>query len=710
MAGNRLDIVIKAIDKASGTLNKIGVEIGKQKAAVAGMNVVSQQYTQRGTQMTAASAGLTMALAATGRQAAMVDQSMRDVNSIAKVTEQSLSGLTTSVLDIARDPKVVDTPAKLSAGLYDLYSSGLQGAAAMDTLRIASKGAAAGQADTSAAATVLSGVMNAYNTKTGPDAIRIMDALFKTVEVGNVRFPELAASLGTVTSTAASVGVGIEEVGAAIAVMTNKGIAAPEAITALNNVLMQFLSPNKAFQAAMAASGYQTGLQILQARGLAGSIEWLSRVTGENQAEQARLIGEVRGIKGVFSLAANGGELFTEALTELRSAAGATDSALEEQSKGAMFQWKVAMKDLNIAAVTFGKTLLPVMAAVSRTVSAAARGFDKLPTPLKSAAAGTLVAATGGLALAGAYNLAAGAVTGMMAKMTAARATQAVMAADGIRTATVLSATWTWAAQRSSAAWAWMTAQSAIGWRAQWAMAATRVPALKGLFLGLFTTMKTGALGAWGALSKLPAVMAATGKALVAFLLSPAGVVIAALAVLTYELYKLYGVYKEMRSAQKDAQKSAAQAKAMDEEYGVKRDKTGAILSIARTAGAQSRAAPVAATRPPTAATQTPNWSAIMQAAEKGDATPLNALLKAQERAATPAPDAPTEQAAGSPYGAAQAQQAPSLRMVPATSERIVSANDQYGRVFSFTFNVQANSADDVKRIAGQAIDEAFRM
>ena len=737
---NRLDIVISAIDKASGTLNKIGVEIGKQKQAVQGMRTVADQHTQAGIRQSAAAAGLGVALAATGRQAAVYGQSMRDVNSIAQQGETEFHGMERAVLDIARNPKITDMPDTLARGLYDLYSSGLQGATAMDTLAIASKGAAAGQSDTATASAVLAATMNAYNRKTGPDATAIMDVLFRTVDRGVVRFEELAGSLGNVVASASTVGVGIEEVGAAIATMTKRGIQAPEAVTALNQTLMQFLSPGREFAALLEESGYQSGLQIIQARGLAGAMEWLQDATGGEADKLAQVLGEVRAVKGAMSLTGQGAQMFADDLIAMRDASGSTAAALDQQSRGPMFRWNVMMKDLRISAITFGNALLPVMGWISSAVSRAAKWFDKLPAPVKNVAAGTLVAATAGLAMAGAYNLVTGSVITMMASMTVARATQATMAADGIRMVTTLDRlraaqtalgnAWAWMGAKGAAAWAWVRAQHALTWRQQvvaspwlqasaralgnswtwmaargtaamvwmravwagglkgiWASTAAQVPRVRLMFAGLFTSMRTGAIGAWGAISKLPAIMAATGKALVAFLLSPAGIVIAALAALTYELYKLYGVYKEMRAAQKQAQASRAAAKAADAAAGVERDASGAITNIGklktpgRTATAYGGGG-------------IPQGGTLQQQTAAGGVPDLNALMAAAER------DAKAQVEAAGQTARAK------MEMAPVTTERIVSAGAEYGMTLNLT--IQANTVAEIKALAMQVIDEAF--
>ena len=366
MAKVDLSIMISAIDQASSTFAKIGMNATQSFKNIEGSleaaDKAGQKFARTSQLLQQASIGVALAGTAFGLaikksadESANFEQAMRNVNSIAKLSEQQFQALEESVKGIAADGQVTDSVNSLANGLYDIYSSGLTGKDALDTLAIASKGAAAGLTDTATASNVLVAAMNAYGQKSGADAQHFMDVMFKTVERGVVTFDQLAGSMGNVMGTAAQVGVGVEELGAGISTMTKQGIGAEESITSLNGILMQFLSPNEKLRDLMKSYGYESGLAILQTKGLSGSMQWLSDATGGNAATMADLLGDVRAVRGAMALTGAGTQMFTEDLAAMQNAAGSAGAALEEQAKGPVFQAKVMLKQLNLAITEFGE-------------------------------------------------------------------------------------------------------------------------------------------------------------------------------------------------------------------------------------------------------------------------------------------------------------------------------------------------------------------
>jgi len=397
MADVRLNIYIRAYDQAKSVLAGLGDELGPVNKQIDEMNgtwgKAMQAGQQAGMALTGAGTSVAVGLGLAYKAAAQFDQGMRNVNSIAQLSEQEFARLTASVKGIASDRRVVDSPKILADGLYDIYSSGLQGAQALEALEVASKGASAGQTDTATAANVLVAAMNAYGQKGPGDAARIMDTLFKTVDRGVVSFPQLANVLGNVMGTAAQVGVPLHEVGAAIATMTKQGLGAEESVTSLNAILMQFLRPSEAFAASLKAAGYESGLAIINARGLAGAIQFLSDSTGGNQAQLAQMLGEVRAVRGAMALTGKGAEMFAEDQVGVGDAVDATGRALDEQSKGALFRQRVAMKQLGLATINAGGVLKDVVAAAAPVLTSLLGTLTNLAaTPIAKA----MVVAAGG--------------------------------------------------------------------------------------------------------------------------------------------------------------------------------------------------------------------------------------------------------------------------------------------------------------------------
>lgn len=379
MAQVDLKILLSAIDKATPALVSVqdslraGGEAAKKFGQQWGESL--EMAKRAGTGMVVAGTAIVGAFAAAGTEGAKFQQNMRNVNSIVKGGEEGFAAMSKQVKQIAWDPKITDGATELAAGLYDIQSSGIAASESMKTLEIASKGAAAGQSEAATASRVLTATMNAYNQKTGADAARIMDILFKTVDRGVVTFDELAASLSNATGVAGNAGVPLEQVAAAMATITKQGFSAAESSTAIGRAITTLLNPNKELAAALKATGYASGYALLKEQGLAGAMKWLTQATGGSIDKMVELMGEMRAARAAMSLAGSGAQTFAEDLAAMQDATGAMGVALDEQSKGPMFQWKVGLKEAKLLAIEFGgvflaavRPLVPVLHAVTGAI------------------------------------------------------------------------------------------------------------------------------------------------------------------------------------------------------------------------------------------------------------------------------------------------------------------------------------------------------
>jgi TP901 family phage tail tape measure protein len=219
----------------------------------------------------------------------------------------------------------------VSEGAFQALSAGIKATEMMDFMTEATKGAVAGFTDTAKSVDVLTTAMNAWGDQLGEGqtaaqkAKHLNDVLFLANKYGKTTFEELSASLGNVAGTAATARVPVEEVGAAIAAMTAAGISTPEAVTALNQALLSFISPSKEALKLVPGLNKLLSLQAIRAKGLAGALQDVtSKVQGNDEAI-AHIFGNVRAFKAVIALTGQGGENFRKWSGEMRNMAGITD-------------------------------------------------------------------------------------------------------------------------------------------------------------------------------------------------------------------------------------------------------------------------------------------------------------------------------------------------------------------------------------------------
>ena len=198
---------------------------------------------------------------------------------------------------------------ELAEALYFVASSGADTADALDIVNKAARASAAGLGETQVVADATTSAMNAYAQK-NLTAAQATDILVATVREGKGEASEIAQVLGNFVPIAAELGVGFDEVGAAVASMTRLGFDAATATTNLSGVFNALLKPAADSKEALAEIGTSAGelRQMLDRRGLLATLEFLEKGFRGNDAALARVFRDVRGFRGVLSLIGKSGE------------------------------------------------------------------------------------------------------------------------------------------------------------------------------------------------------------------------------------------------------------------------------------------------------------------------------------------------------------------------------------------------------------------
>lgn len=321
-------------------------------------------------------------LALATKAAMAFEKEMRNVNSISKLSETGFQNLSKEVIALSKEmPQTADVLAK---GLYDIASSGFQGAAGMQVLRASALGATAGVTSTAVAAKGITAVLNAYG-QSASQAADVNDILFKTVEKGVLTYEELSSNLGDVVSTSSAAKVAFEQVAAGYATMTRGGISAAEATTSLNRLMLEFIQPTEQMAAALKAYGYESGAALLESEGLAGAVAFLQKITGGSIEKFGALKMETRAMKAALSLTREEGKAFAEdldAIADPAARAGAAQAAFSEQSKSAAVQFEKAKAQLVAAGIELGSNFLPLVVKGTEAVGNLSGWLGKVPPTL----------------------------------------------------------------------------------------------------------------------------------------------------------------------------------------------------------------------------------------------------------------------------------------------------------------------------------------
>ena len=309
------------------------------------------------------------------------EEQMYNINSVAQLSAEGLQQVTDQVVDLALDPRVKDGPAKIAEGLYTVTSAGYSTADALLIMKQATLASTAGMTTSAVAADVLVSTLGAYNM-TAKDAGYVTNELFQIVNISKYTFEQLASSLATVTPSAANLGIGINEVGAAMATFATRGKSAETATVEMNAILTGLLKPTTAMKDQIKALGFESGEAMIEQLGFTKTMQVFAEVMGGSATKAAALFGDIRALRGIQTLTNDGAVLLTENLRKMGMAqedGGAMTRALTEQMKSNAFQISVLKKNIQILAVLgFGMiapSLNKVMTAVNGIIGGVIRQF-----------------------------------------------------------------------------------------------------------------------------------------------------------------------------------------------------------------------------------------------------------------------------------------------------------------------------------------------
>jgi TP901 family phage tail tape measure protein len=206
-------------------------------------------------------------------------------------------------------------------GIYQAMSAGVPRDNIFEFMRTAARAAVV---DGSAMATSVDGltsILNAFGmeySQAGEVAIKMQ----KTVNNGKTTMEELGGSLSKVTSFAATMGVSIDDVLAAVATLTSKGDTTSEAVTQISAAI---LAVNQELgDGAFATHGFIKSLQIMREKA-DGSANKLKEMTGRKE-----------GMNAILKLTDENMSKFIGTMDDLTSSADPLSDAIEGSTGDAL--------------------------------------------------------------------------------------------------------------------------------------------------------------------------------------------------------------------------------------------------------------------------------------------------------------------------------------------------------------------------------------
>lgn len=275
---------------------------------------------------------------------------------------------------IEMGPSLAKSPQELASALYYITSAGFEGAEALDVLKQSAMAATAGLGQTQTVADFATTVVTAYG-KGNVDASKAVDVLTAAVRVGKAEATSMADALGRIVPIAAAMGVSIDEVSGAIAVMSKAGLDAFEATTALRGLLATLQKPSNESQEVLRMVGLSVGELrdiIKKPGGTVEALRMLRERFGEAVDLMSAVIPNVRAVTGAWNLLSQKAEDVDEAMRQVRESAGdmkkAFDVAIVTPAMQAERATQEFKSQMTLLGGTVSETVIPILLRLGQTL------------------------------------------------------------------------------------------------------------------------------------------------------------------------------------------------------------------------------------------------------------------------------------------------------------------------------------------------------
>lgn len=442
-------ILIKAQDNASAVIKQAAANVKSSADDVATAN---EKLKSVGSSMASIGSTLTKDVtlpiaglaAISGKMAYDFDNYMELLHTSAGIPQSAIQSLSDKVLALAGTTG--QAPDALAQGLYHVASAGngiWNTSQQLDILKVAAEGANLGLANLDDTTYALTSAM-ASGIKGASDPTAMMGVLSAIVGAGDMKMQDLNGALSTgILSTAATYGISIQSVGAALATLTDNGEHADEAATRLRMTLALMSSPSSVAAKQLSALGLtaedaknatdgmnsvfaKSGLtttkladDLRQPNGITVAVKDLKEhleaaglSADEADAMLSKAFGGGRTDAALLTLLQNTGRL-DDKFGAINQGAGKMQSKLTDLNNTPNQKLRDAWASIQASLIILGNQVLPVVASglkqFAQLVGPIVDWFNKLD-PVSKSVIGWLITAlaVGGPVLAGLGNVVTG--------------------------------------------------------------------------------------------------------------------------------------------------------------------------------------------------------------------------------------------------------------------------------------------------------------
>ena len=294
--------------------------------------------------------------------------------------------LTKRLSGVSRELAGQASIVELTASAYDVASAGFNDAAsAAQVLKASSLAATGGFSDLNTVADATTSVLNAYGLG-AEEASRITDQFIQTQNDGKIVIGQYAANIAKVAPVASALGIGLDEINAAVAQITGTGTNAEVTFTALKTAFAQLASG--AVGEKLKEFGVNIDANTIAADGFIGTLEKIKK-SGADTGAILKAFGTEAG--PVLQPLLNNTDKLNKLLENQKNSQGAAAKAAFEASdtiNGALKRLQTAFTNLFADGSELGLLLKQAFKAVAVQVELIGAALKLVLAPIRGLIAG----------------------------------------------------------------------------------------------------------------------------------------------------------------------------------------------------------------------------------------------------------------------------------------------------------------------------------
>lgn len=275
------------------------------------------------------------------------NKAMREVSTLSKDVTDNLEAWKAKVVDLTTKIPIGATEA--AKAMYQIESAGHHGADALNVLEESAKGAIGGVTETAQVADAITTILNSYNMS-AEEATHVNDMLFTTVKLGKTNMQQLAGTIAQVAPVAATFGVSIEEVLAAVATLTKSGVKTSVAMRQVRDSIM--------------ATTKVLGDNAFEGKRFIDAMQEVADGTNGSNLELRKELSSLQALNGVLGMTGKNFKTAEKDLEDMQNSTGAAEEAYQKMADTASNSAQLlknnifkAMEPIGDSMIGFGKSL-----------------------------------------------------------------------------------------------------------------------------------------------------------------------------------------------------------------------------------------------------------------------------------------------------------------------------------------------------------------